>query len=117
MDNIFLKRIYEKPSDQDGYRILVDRLWPRGVKKEDAGLDAWDKDLAPTSELRKWFNHQPEKFPEFTIRYKEELISKTEELQKIIELSKKGRVCLLFAAKDEAMNQAIVLKSVLDDMD
>lgn len=111
-----IKRIYEKPEKSDGYRILVDRLWPRGISKETAEVDEWIKDIAPSTELRKWFAHEPEKFPEFKKRYKEELKAHTEELKKIHLLSKNQTVTLLYSAKDTQYNQAVVLLEVLQKM-
>lgn len=116
MKNFILKRIYETASPNDGYRLLVDRLWPRGISKAKALLDEWDKELAPTSELRKWFNHQPELFEAFSIKYKEELAAHHDDLLRIKKISTKQQVCLLYGAKDEFHNQAVVLKSVLEDL-
>ncbi|MGI6373983.1 MAG: DUF488 domain-containing protein [Patescibacteria group bacterium] len=110
---IKLKRIYEEPASNDGLRVLVDRLWPRGVLKERAQLDAWLKELAPSTELRQWFNHDPEKWLEFKKRYRQELKDSQvlEELQEMIKQNKV--ITLLFAAKDEAHNEAVVLKEIL----
>ncbi len=114
MKSFILKRIYDEASDEDGYRILIDRLWPRGISKEKAKLDEWDKDLAPSTELRHWFNHQEELFPEFKLKYIEELSPKQKELQRIKDLAKNQQVCLLFGAKNEKYNQAVVIKEVLE---
>ncbi|MDZ7692090.1 MAG: DUF488 domain-containing protein [Balneolaceae bacterium] len=103
------KRIYEEPAAQDGYRVLVDRLWPRGVSKEDAQLDAWLKEIAPSDDLRKWFNHDPDKFEEFKQRYNQELRDKEELLVKLLKKSAETPVTLLYAAKDTQHNQAVVL--------
>lgn len=108
-----LKRVYEAPEKEDGYRILVDRIWPRGVKKETANLDLWLKEVAPTTELRKWFGHDAEKWEDFQKKYKKELKDHEEEIQKIKAPLKKGKVTLVYAAKDEAHNQAVVLKDFL----
>ena len=113
---IKLKRVYDDVANNDGYRLLVDKIWPRGVKKEDAQLDEWNKDIAPSNELRKWFGHDPDKFDEFTKRYKKELKSQKEELVRIKKMAKNKRVCLLYGAKDEKHNQAVVLKEVLKDL-
>ena len=113
MKDIKLKRIYEKPSEDDGYRVLADRLWPRGVSKADAKLDEWDKEIAPSAELRKWFDHKEERFLEFTKRYREELKDKGKKLDQLREIAKKQTLTLLYAAKDPEMNQAIVLKEEL----
>lgn len=110
---IFIKRIYEPPSTEDGYRVLVDRLWPRGIKKQDARIDEWLKEVAPSTELRKWFNHEPEKWKAFTTKYAEELRASSayKSLQLLIE--QHGTVTLLYAARDEHFNQAIALQQML----
>lgn len=112
---INIKRIYESPSAKDGLRILVDRLWPRGVTKERAHIDYWYKEITPSNDLRKWFGHKPERFSEFANAYKEELTHQIELLEKVKEFSKKQPVTLLYAAKDPKINHAIVLKEVLDN--
>lgn len=115
-DNLQIKRIYKEPSLDDGFRVLVDRLWPRGVKKERANIDLWLKEVAPSPELRKWFCHKEERFPEFRKHYLEELQTdplhqaQVEILQQKL---KEGRVTLLYAAKDEKHNHAIVLYEFL----
>ncbi len=114
MSGFKLKRVYETPSKEDGYRILVDRLWPRGQRKDAAQLDEWNKDIAPSPALRKWFDHQPERFPAFSAQYREELAAKAADLDRLRDIAKKKQVTLLYAAKDEHHNQAIVLKQVLD---
>jgi uncharacterized protein YeaO (DUF488 family) len=111
--DIRIKRIYEAPAKEDGYRLLVDRLWPRGVKKADAHIDEWDKAIGPSTELRKWFNHEPPKYAEFKKRYAKELHAVPEELDRIRALARTQRVTLLFGAKDEEHNQAVVMKEVL----
>lgn len=108
------KRVYDDVANNDGYRLLVDRIWPRGVSKDDANLDEWNKDLAPSDDLRKWFDHDEKRFEEFAKRYKKELEEQKENLKRIKNLAEDKRVCLLFGAKDEAHNQAIVLKEVLE---
>jgi uncharacterized protein YeaO (DUF488 family) len=111
--HIKLKRIYDDANPADGYRILVDRLWPRGVSKDSAKLDEWLKDVGPSDELRKWFNHDPEKFPEFAKKYQKELAENPafEQLQQIAQNHK--TVTLVYSAKDAEHNQAVVLKSYL----
>lgn len=109
-----VKRIYDPPSPEDGKRILIDRLWPRGIKKEEARMDEWLKDIAPSSELRKWFSHDPEKWEGFRERYRKELKDKSDLIGKIRGESKKGTVTLLFSAKDKEHNNAVVLKEVID---
>jgi len=109
-----IKRIYDEPAAEDGTRILVDRLWPRGIAKEKARIDEWLKEIAPSDELRKWFGHDPARWDEFQERYRRELEAKTELLDQLQGLAKKGTVTLLFAAKDEEHNNAVVLKKLLD---
>ena len=109
-----LKRIYDNAAEDDGYRVLVDRLWPRGIKKESAKVDLWEKNLAPTTELRKWFNHDLEKWDEFYRRYSEEL-AKNESYDSFMDsISSYPVVTLLFAAKDTAHNNAVVLRDVIN---
>ena len=115
MKTIQIKRIYDDPSESDGYRILVDRIWPRGVSKEEAKLDEWNKDLAPSTELRKWFDHDPDKFEDFSKEYKKELEYNKDELKALHDLVKSKTVTLLYGAKDVKYNQAVVLKEVLDE--
>ena len=108
------KRIYDDKADSDGYRILIDRLWPRGVSKERAGVDLWLKEIAPSTELRKWYDHDPEKWEEFEKLYKEELKDKAELINQIKELEKKHKtVTLLYAAKDSEHANAAVLAELL----
>lgn len=111
---IRLKRIYEQPSDQDGFRVLVDRLWPRGLRKNEVRLDLWLKEIAPGNELRKWFSHDPEKWEEFRKCYLKELELKEEYVQKLIEKAKETDLALLYAAKNEDFNNATVLKEYLE---
>ncbi|MEW9676341.1 DUF488 domain-containing protein [Lentibacillus sp. L22] len=115
---IAIKRIYEEAEQDDGIRILVDRVWPRGMSKEKAKLDYWIKDVGPSNELRKWFGHDPGKYPAFKQKYKDELAegSQHEELEKLKKITKEnnGHVTLLFSAKDETHNQANVLKEILE---
>lgn len=112
--NIKTKRIYEASSQADGFRILVDRLWPRGLKKEDANIGLWLKEVAPTDELRKWFHHEESNWPTFVARYQAELKA-TKALQQLKELAQAHQtITLLYGAKDEQHNQAIVLKQLLE---
>ncbi len=111
--NLRLKRAYEPAEPSDGTRILVDRLWPRGVSKERADLADWMKDVAPTTELRKWFGHDPAKWPEFQRRYRTELAQHTADLDHIRALATKGVVTLIYSAHDEVHNDAVVLHQVL----
>jgi len=115
MGELRLKRIYEPPSTSDGYRVLVERLWPRGVSKDSARLDDWLKEIAPSPELRRWYSHQPERWPEFQTRYRAELAGNTELVDQLIAQLQAGDVTLLFAAKDEARNSAVLLKSFIEN--
>ncbi|EQM54531.1 hypothetical protein N692_12275 [Lactiplantibacillus plantarum EGD-AQ4] len=111
-----LERIYTKPVDTDGYRLLVDRLWPRGISKVNAQLDDWVKEIGPSTELRKWFNHDPEKYPEFVKKYQAELDANPitpDFIRQVAEQLAKQPVILLFGAKDETHNQAVVLQDYL----
>ena len=113
MTEVRIKRIYDRPARSDGERILVDRLWPRGIKRDDADLDAWLKDVAPSDTLRRWYHHDPEKWSEFKRRYVAELRKNpaASELKKAMTASKS--VTLLFAAKDDVHNNAAVLRDFL----
>lgn len=109
-----IKRVYDEPAAADGLRVLVDRLWPRGLTKEKARLDDWLKELAPSDELRKWFGHDPARWEEFRERYRQELAGRPESMARLRALAGKGPVTLLFAAHDAAHNNAVVLKELLD---
>lgn len=111
---LYIKRVYEKPAKEDGTRILVDRLWPRGLTKEKARVDLWLKEIAPSTELRKWFGHDPAKWDEFQKRYRAELRMNKEQVSLLKEEQKKGIVTLVYGAKDEEHNEALVLKDWLD---
>lgn len=114
---ITIKRIYESTENEDGYRILVDRLWPRGISKESAHIDVWMKEIAPSADLRKWFNHEAEKWDEFIKRYTQELTDNKQMLLDIKKLEKEHKtVTLLYGAKDTKHNQAQVLLKVLEEM-
>ena len=110
-----VKRIYEPPAPEDGLRVLVDRLWPRGLSRDAARVDWWHKDIAPSSGLRKWFGHDPAKWAEFRDRYRAELKGNPEAVARLAELGQCGPVTLLYAAKDERHNHALVLKAFLAD--
>ena len=113
MTEFKIKRVYEEPTKADGYRVLVDRLWPRGVSKEKAALDEWNKEVAPSPELREWFGHRPERFEEFVARYQTEL-EENEAVESFREAVKDNKVVtLLYAARDQEANQAIVLQEFL----
>lgn len=107
-----IKRVYEKSSKDDGIRILVDRLWPRGLTKERASIDLWLKDIAPSTELRKWYEHDLDKWKEFKIRYRYELKEKKEPVSILKDQMKKGIVTLVYGSKDQEHNQALVLKEL-----
>lgn len=114
MGEIRIKRVYEPASPSDGYRVLVDRIWPRGESKEKAALDEWLKDVAPSTELRKWFGHDPAKMKEFTARYEAELDANQDAVQKLRELvASHDVVTLVYSARDEKDNQAVVLQEYL----
>lgn len=108
-----IKRAYDSPSPRDGTRVLVDRLWPRGVKKADAAISQWMKEIAPSNELRKWFAHDPERWEEFRRRYRAELTKKRELLGELRSLAKKGPLTLVYSAHDEVHNQAVILREAL----
>ncbi len=112
------KRAYERPTRSDGFRVLVDRLWPRGLRKDDSHLDAWLKDVAPSDELRRWFGHDPSRFDEFRSRYEEELrgASAREPLRDLADRAAGGTVTLVYAARDEEHNNAVVLGAKLERM-
>ncbi len=111
---IQVKRVYEKPSRADGVRILVDRLWPRGLTKERAAVSMWLKDVAPSTELRQWFGHDPARWKEFQVRYRKELKEKKDALDVLKKTSKEHTVTLVYGARDESHNEAIILKRVLE---
>ncbi len=110
---IRIKRAYEPASDTDGTRILVDRLWPRGISKERAKIDRWAKELAPSTALRQWFGHDPARWSEFQKRYKKELQASGEALREIARLAQRGTVTFVFGARDEQHNEAVVLQDVV----
>jgi uncharacterized protein YeaO (DUF488 family) len=114
-ENVRLKRAYQPPGADDGQRILVDRLWPRGVRKVDAAIDHWAKELAPSTELRKWFGHDPARWQAFRRRYVLELRQHGDELDRLRTLAVSGPLTLVYAARDEVHNDAVVLRDVLLD--
>ncbi|RUU05095.1 DUF488 domain-containing protein [Mesorhizobium sp. USDA-HM6] len=111
--DIAVKRIYEVPEKADGQRVLVDRIWPRGVAKKDAALALWLKEIAPSDELRKWFGHEPERWAEFQKRYRVELDRNEEAVAQLREVLREGKVTLLYGAHDEAHNNAVALAGYL----
>jgi uncharacterized protein YeaO (DUF488 family) len=111
---IDLKRAYDPPAKSDGRRILVDRIWPRGIAKDDLRIDAWLKDVAPSTGLRKWFGHDPAEWDEFKKRYARELEQRPEALEELLEKARAGHVTLVFGAKDIEHNNAVALKEILE---
>ena len=114
-EKIRVVRVYDAPKSSGGCRVLVDRLWPRGVKKEEIQVDHWAKELAPSAELRRWFGHDPDRWPEFRRRYFAELDSRPGAWQKLIHECGRRRLTLLYAAKDEEHNNAVALREYLED--
>lgn len=110
---IKLKRAYERPTRDDGLRVLVDRLWPRGVRKADAAIDQWMKDVAPSASLRQWFGHDPARWVEFRQRYRKELKEHDKEIDELRGLARHGPITLVYAARDQAHNEAVVLRDFL----
>jgi uncharacterized protein YeaO (DUF488 family) len=111
--NIKLKRAYDSAGSGDGTRILIDRLWPRGVRKADAAIDLWAKDIAPSTALRKWFGHDPARWHEFQRRYSDEIHRNRDRLRELRSLALRGQITLVFSAHDEAHNDAVVLRKIL----
>ena len=112
-ERVKIKRAYESPASDDGTRVLVDRLWPRGLKKTDVAIDHWAKELAPSTELRKWFAHDPARWEEFRQRYSQEIREHREEFNRLRDLARKGPLTLVYAAYDENYNDAVVLREIL----
>lgn len=115
MMKIIIKRVYEKPSADDGCRILVDRLWPRGVKKEKANIDLWLKEIAPSNELRKWFGHEPGKWDEFKNKYFEEITLNSEAFTKLEKYLNRETITFVYSAKEERYNNAAALKEYMEN--
>ncbi|HXD36649.1 MAG TPA: DUF488 domain-containing protein [Rhodanobacter sp.] len=111
---IAIKRVYEAPAGGDGYRVLIDRLWPRGLKKEAVAMDVWAKELAPSTELRQWFGHDPARWDEFRQRYAAELADSADVWQALARRSAKEPVTLLYGARDEEHNDAVALKALME---
>jgi uncharacterized protein YeaO (DUF488 family) len=112
--NIKIKRVYEHPEKDDGMRILVDRLWPRGLTKEKASVDLWLKDVAPSSELRKWFAHDPDKWKSFRGRYQTEIRNNPDLIKVLKRKAREGTITLIYGARDEKHNEAVVLRQFLE---
>jgi uncharacterized protein YeaO (DUF488 family) len=113
--DVHIKRIYDEPARSDGYRVLVDRIWPRGINKRDADLDEWLRELAPSTKLRKWFDHDPKRWSDFRKRYRAELSQQPSQLYALRHLAAHRRVTLLYGARDRRFNQAVVLKEVIQE--
>lgn len=113
---IHIKRVYEPSTEADGYRILVDRLWARGLSKEKAQIDLWLKEIAPSNELRKWYRHDPEKWHEFKNRYFAEIQSKPDLVEQLLAEVRKGKVTFLFSSKEEKLNNAVALKEFVESI-
>jgi len=111
--NVTLKRAYEHPARSDGTRVLIDRLWPRGIKKSEARIGEWMKDIAPSTTLRKWFGHDPARWAEFQRRYEAEVRQHPEYLERLRSLAREGPLTLVFSAHDEAHNDAVVLRDMI----
>jgi uncharacterized protein YeaO (DUF488 family) len=111
--DVRIKRVYEAPDADDGYRVLIDRVWPRGVSRARAKLDEWMRDLAPSTELREWFNHEPDRFRQFRSRYRRELRGHADQLDELRRRGSEGRVTLVYAARDQEHNNAVVLAELL----
>jgi|SRR6185503_14186563 uncharacterized protein YeaO (DUF488 family) len=114
-DAVCIKRAYVPPTEEDGCRVLVDRLWPRGVARKSLALDEWQKDVAPSTDLRRWFNHDPARWDEFKARYRAELAKSParEALSALVQLARRGKLTLIYAARDENHNEATVLRDVI----
>jgi uncharacterized protein YeaO (DUF488 family) len=112
--SVRIKRVYEPAEPADGYRVLIDRVWPRGISRERARIDEWDKELAPSTELRKWFGHDPARFDEFRRRYRDELRPHADDLDKLCTRAGKGPLTLVYGARDEQHNDAVVLAEVIE---
>lgn len=111
--DVRLKRAYDPPAKGDGRRILVDRLWPRGVRKADAAIDQWIREIAPSADLRKWFNHDPERWPDFRRRYRAEIDARPELLAELRGLAREGPITLIYSARDQVHNDAVVLRNAI----
>ncbi len=111
--SIQIRRAYDPPGRSDGYRVLVDRVWPRGVSKDDLDLDEWRKEIAPSTRLRKWFGHDPERWKEFQERYFAELEAKQGSVQELVKRARRGRITLVYGARDPDHNQAVALTAYL----
>jgi uncharacterized protein YeaO (DUF488 family) len=112
---VHAKRVYDEPGPGDGYRVLIDHVWPRGVSKERADLDEWARELAPSGDLRKWFDHVPDRFGEFRTRYRDELAAHSEQVDELRRRARNGPVTIVYAARDTEHNNAVVLAELVAD--
>lgn len=112
---VWLRRAYDAPTHNDGRRVLVDRIWPRGVSREDAGIDDWCKAVAPSDGLRRWFGHDSGRWDEFQRRYRDEIDDHEEQLEQLVDWARRGRVTLVYGAKDHEHNNAVVLREVIEE--
>jgi uncharacterized protein YeaO (DUF488 family) len=112
---VWLRRAYDEPTRNDGYRVLVDRLWPRGVARAEAHLDEWLRDIAPSDELRQWFGPDPARWDDFRRRYRAELAGRDEEIGRLVDRATRGRVTLVYGARDEVHNNAVVVREIIDE--
>lgn len=115
MSRIWIRRAYEPPTRNDGYRILVDRMWPRGISKKALAIDAWKRDLAPSTQLRKWFGHDPERWEVFQRRYARELRKESGAVRELLDRAERGRVTLVYGARDSVHNNAAALRTFLEE--
>jgi len=111
--DVRVKRVYEQPEPDDGYRVLVDHMWPRGVSRERARIDRWARELAPSNDLRKWFAHDPQRFPQFQLRYRQELADRRHLIDSLLDVAREGTVTLVYAARDRQHNNAVVLQATI----
>lgn len=112
---VWIRRAYDEPTHNDGRRVLIDRIWPRGVSKSDAKIDDWPRDIAPSDELRRWFDHDPDRWGAFRQRYRAELANHHDLIDQFLEWTAHGRVTLVYGAKDQEHNNAVVLREFLDE--
>lgn len=113
--SIWIRRAYDPPTKNDGKQILVDRLWPRGVSKDELAIDTWIKEVAPSNELRKWYSHDPQKWEEFKVRYRKELDARPDAVAELVEYAKNGRITLVYSAKNTDLNNAVALRAYLEE--
>lgn len=112
---IWIRRAYDAPTRNDGHRALVDRVWPREVARDEARIDEWPREVAPSTELRRWFGHDPDRWEEFRSRYRQELADSADQVERLLEQARRGRVTLVYGARDERRNNAVVLREHLEE--